>query len=197
MVRAVRIHGPTVRRTPGSSFGPMAISATTAMTTSSLHPISNMNNSAHARRLHTCPKVWAARVPTGLAVVCRKLRCSDRLAPDVRPRCRRLRGVVVDGLHGLGLFRSLLLVLHALLERLDALRDIAHEVRYLAATKQQQDDCDHDDPVPNAKRTHPATLQTHGQGDPARSQLKVGSGGVKNKDLGRVKIPLQTAILNW
>jgi hypothetical protein len=34
----------------------MAISATTAMTTSSLHPMSNMKNSAHARRFHpnTC-----------------------------------------------------------------------------------------------------------------------------------------------
>src|ERR1700692_4030080 len=41
-----------MRSTPGNSFGPMAISATTAMTTSSLHPMSNMKNSAHARQSH-------------------------------------------------------------------------------------------------------------------------------------------------
>jgi hypothetical protein len=37
-----------MRSTPGSSFGPMAISATIAMMTSSLHPISNMKISAYA-----------------------------------------------------------------------------------------------------------------------------------------------------
>jgi hypothetical protein len=66
---------------------------------------------------------------------------------------------MIDRLYGLGLFRSLVIVLHALLEGLDALCDIAHQIRNLAATEQQQDDCDHDDPVPNAKRSHPATLQ--------------------------------------
>ena len=50
ILRALPIHCPTMRSTPGSSFGPMAISATTAMTTSSLHPMSNMNSSARARR---------------------------------------------------------------------------------------------------------------------------------------------------
>ena len=50
-LRALPIHWPTMRSTPGSSFGPMAISATTAMTTSSLHPMSNMKHSAHARRV--------------------------------------------------------------------------------------------------------------------------------------------------
>src|ERR1700682_5481578 len=93
---------------------------------------------------------------------------------------------MIDGLHRFGLFRSLFVVLHALLEGLDALRDVAHQVGDLAAAEQQQDDCDHDDPVPNAKRTHPATLQTREatQPDPWR---KVGTGGVKNKDLSRVK----------
>src|ERR1700686_2815221 len=37
-----------MRSTPGNSFGPIAISATTAMTTNSLHPMSNIKNSAHA-----------------------------------------------------------------------------------------------------------------------------------------------------
>src|SRR6266478_1057239 len=90
-------------------------------------------------------------------------RCSDSLAADVGARRRGWRCVVViDRLHGLGLFRSLVIVLHALLEGLDTLRDVAHQVGNLAAAEQQQDDCDHDDPVPNAKRTHPATLRAHG-----------------------------------
>ena len=42
MRRILPMYWPTVRSTAGSSFGPMAISATTAMTTSSLQPISNM-----------------------------------------------------------------------------------------------------------------------------------------------------------
>src|ERR1700716_2846168 len=199
ILRALPIHCPTVRSTPGSSFGPMAISATTAMTTSSLHPMSNMKNSAHARRFHpnTCKtRFWAARVslnrcygrstrsPTGLP---QDLRCSDSLAADIRPRRCRRRCVMIDGLLGLGLFRSLLVVLHALLERLDALRDVAHQIRNLAAAEQQQDDCDHDDPVPNAKRTHPATLQNTGPATRPNLYRKLGSGGVKNKDLGRVK----------
>src|SRR5207249_2926021 len=155
ILRALPIHCPTMRSTPGSSFGPMAISATTAMTTSSLHPISNMKNSAHARRFHpnAClNKIWAARVSlnrscsigfaarlshhqrvaTGLPQTCRK--SSDNLAADVRSRRRRgRRCVMIDRLHGLGLFRSLVIVLHALFEGFDALRDIAHQVRNLAA----------------------------------------------------------------
>src|ERR1700693_4503449 len=90
---------------------------------------------------------------------------------------------MIDRLHGFGLFRSLVIVLHALLEGLDALRNIAHQIRNLAATEQQQDDCDHDDPVPNAKRTHPASLQTRETSARSQSVRKVGSGGVKNKDL--------------
>src|SRR6185437_13497989 len=50
ILRALPIHCPTMRSTPGSSFGPMTISATTAMTAISLHPISNMKNPAHAKR---------------------------------------------------------------------------------------------------------------------------------------------------
>src|ERR1700724_3865316 len=96
----------------------------------------------------------------------------DSLAADIRPRRRRWRSVMVDCLHGVGLFRSLVIVLHALLEGLDALCDVAHQVRNLAAAEQQQDDCDHDDPVPNAKRTHPATLQTREASNPARPKVK-------------------------
>src|SRR5882724_10623982 len=176
ILRALPIHCPTMRSTPGNSFGPIAISATTAMTTNSLHPMSNMKDSAHARQIRPIPinKNWAARVfpKPVLPHVCRKINAPlqvcrkrgpgylDSLAADIRPRRGVRRSVMIDRLHGLGLFCSLFIVLHALLEGLDALRHVAHQVGNLAPTKQQQDDCDHDDPVPNAKRTHPATLQT-------------------------------------
>src|SRR3984957_15567475 len=184
ILRALPIHCPTMRSTPGNSFGPMAISATTAMTTNSLHPMSNIKNSAHARPSEpNIPfnKIWAARafpqpvLPHAGRKInapqqdCRKRAtgCSDSLAADIRTRGRGRRCVMIERLQGFGLFRSLFIVLHALLEGLDALRDVAHQIRNLAATEQQQDDCDHDDPVPNAKRTHPATLQTSEAGDPA------------------------------
>src|ERR1700722_13508734 len=74
---------------------------------------------------------------------------------------------MVDRLYGFGLLRSLVVILHALLEGLDTLGDVAHQIRNLATAEQQQDDCDHDDPVPNAKRTHPASLQTRETNDAA------------------------------
>src|SRR5262249_5227230 len=43
MRRILVIHCPTERSTPGNSFGPIAINATTPITTSSLQPISNMS----------------------------------------------------------------------------------------------------------------------------------------------------------
>ncbi len=49
--RTLPVHCPTMRSTPGSSFGPMAISATTPMRRNSLHPMSNMKTSA-ARSAH-------------------------------------------------------------------------------------------------------------------------------------------------
>src|ERR1700760_283520 len=161
-----------MRSTPGNSFGPIAISATTAMTTISLQPMSNMKDSAHAKfapRMRRRPRLpWFG---------------SDRLAADVLSRCRRRRRIVIDGLHRLRLVGRGLVILHALLEGLDALGNVTHQIRNLAAAEQQQDDCDHHDPVPNAKRTHPATLQTgNGQSSGRSLGRKVGPRGVKNKD---------------
>src|SRR3977135_1363766 len=107
--------------------------------------------------LNRCCRTSAAR-PTRRGALA--ARGSDSLAADIRARRRGGRRVVIDRLHWLVLFRSLVIVLHALLEGLDALRDVAHQVRNLATAKQQQDDCDHDDPVPNAKRTTPAHIET-------------------------------------
>src|SRR5207302_8162294 len=101
-----------MRSTPGSSFGPMAISATTAMTTSSLHPMSNMENSAHAK----VAPFPVNRIGRRFASPFRPR--SDSLAADVRSRRRGRRRVVIDGFDRLGLVRGLFVVLHALLEGL-------------------------------------------------------------------------------
>src|SRR5262249_7750178 len=111
-----------MRSTPGSSFGPMAISATTAMRTNSLHPMSNMKISAHAKPL--CPNREIRIRPSASATLCR----SDGLAADVRARSRGRCAVVIDRLHRFGLLGGLVIVLHALLEGLDALRDVTHQV---------------------------------------------------------------------
>src|SRR5947207_3721372 len=182
ILRALPIHCPTMRSTPGSSFGPMAISATTAMTTSSLHPMSNMKVSAHARisphpssRDLRAPApflndvAFSSEVGTGSRQENASKKALDSLAANVGTG-RRRRRIVVDGLRRLGrLFRRLFVFLHALLERLDAGSDVAHQVRNLATAEQQQDHHDHDEPVPNTKRTHPATLQKRGATVPAQA----------------------------
>src|ERR1700688_3121521 len=184
-----------MRSTPGSSFGPMTISATTAMRTNSLHPMSNIKNSAHAKPFsakHRPPRDTVLSRPASFPsvlgrVLPRRTCCSDGLAADIRPRRRGRRSAMIDRLHRFSLLRHLVVVLHALLEGLDALRHVAHQIGNLAAAEQQQDHCDHHDPVPNAKRTHPATLQNTRPATRPNLYRKLGSGGVKNKDLSRVK----------
>src|SRR5260370_42231717 len=119
-----------MRSTPGSSFGPMAISATTAMTTSSLHPMSNMENSAHAKVAPFPVKQdWAP------ARVCLPAFASDGFAADVRSRRRRGRGVVIHRLDRLGLVRRLFVVLDAPPEQRDALAGVAPPIPELCAAK--------------------------------------------------------------
>src|SRR5579863_6563413 len=173
ILRALPTHCPTMRRTPGNSLGPMAISATTAMTANSLQPISNMKASAHARPNAFPNRDWAGRVfipPVLIPPAYNVPGSSDRFAANVRPRALRRSGVV-DRLYRLALVGDFVVVLHALLEGLDALGDVTHQVGNLAATKQQQDDPDHDDPVPNAQRTHPATLQNARNAGPFGPEL--------------------------
>src|SRR6266702_1932646 len=141
-----------MRRTPGNSLGPMATRATTPMRTNSLQPMSNMTSSVHAKPRSA--QSLTRRI--GAATRVSRAPGSDGLAADVGSR-RGRRGRVLDGLGRLGLVGDLVVVLHALLEGLDALRHVAHEIRNLAAAEHQTDHCDHQDPVPNAKRTHPAT----------------------------------------
>src|SRR5262245_17197293 len=82
---------------------------------------------------------------------------------------------------------------HALLEGLDALRDVTHQLGNLAAPEQQQHDADDDDPVPNTQATHWLILRP---GAARRAQpmrgfgQNLGAGSGKNKDSqGRGTIP--------
>ena len=105
-----------------------------------------MSNSAPREATSTnLAKIRAARVfPNRL---CASLRCQTVLLPTARGR----RRVVINRFHGLQLpaAESLQLILHALLEGLDALDNITHQVRNLATNQTStQDDCDHDDQVP-------------------------------------------------
>src|SRR5690606_32811705 len=71
----------------------------------------------------------------------------------VRDRSLDLVCLVIDRLRRIGR----LVIRHALLEALDALGDIAHQFRNLAAAKQQQHHHQNDQPMPDAERTHFAT----------------------------------------
>src|SRR5262249_57397318 len=134
-------HCPTMRSAPGSSFGPMAISATTAMTTSSLHPMSNMKDSAHAKPLAPSSIRGGSRLP--------QWPVSDGLAADVLPRSRGRRAIVIDGLDRLGrLVEGDIVVLHALLESLDAFGNITPPIPNLSAARQQHDDFQYPTPPP-------------------------------------------------
>src|SRR6185437_8380946 len=161
ILRALRTHCPNVRRTVGSSFGPITINATTPMRRNSLHPMSNIKASAYAQR------PTPLRRTRGRPASVLGASGSDSLAANVRTRRRRRGAGVFDGLHRLGLFGGGVVLLHALLEGLDALSDVTHQVGHLAAPEQQQDDDDHQHPVPNAKRTHPATSKTPNGRSPA------------------------------
>jgi len=100
---------------------------------------------------------------------------------------------MVDGLHRVGLRRlalGLVIVRHALLEGLDALGEVTHQVGNLAAsTEQQQADGKDNDPVPNAHRTHVLILRGEGAARAHRAtralgywdRLKLGVERAKNK----------------
>src|SRR3984893_9817714 len=149
MLRTRRVHCPSVRRTPGSSFGPITISATTPISRNSVQEISNMETSRPAQPLNACrPPALCRLAPSpqgtsGHLAFGALLYLSRRLMVDGFDRCVRLFGV------------GGLLVRHAALEGLNALGDIAHHVRNLAAPAedQQQDGAD-DQPVPDAQRAH-------------------------------------------
>src|SRR5215831_4581668 len=149
MRRSLLVHCPSVRSTVGSSFGPIAISATTAMSSSSLQPISNMEASTpRGARCAGAPPIYAARrrVAAGASASAGLARLRDgRRWSGRRLVVDRLR-VALGGL-GLGFF----FFREPFLERLDALGEIAHQLRDLAApAEQQKAHGQNQNPVPNA-----------------------------------------------
>ena len=77
-----------------------------------------------------------------------------------------------------------LVVGHALLEGLDALRDVAHQLGNLAAPEQQQDHGDHHDPVPDTQRTHRKSSAPTGGTPPPRFGPNLGARGAKTRTTG-------------
>src|SRR5436190_7586338 len=151
MRRIFVIHCPSVRNAPGNSFGPIAISATMPMSRSSPQPMSNMSVAPRRAGSHA----GAREVPPGAVVGSANLAVVNRRGGADRGGARRRRGhrLMVDSL-GVGLDRlvGLVLVRKTLLERLDALGEVAHQFGNLAATAEQQEhDGSRDDPVPNAQ----------------------------------------------
>src|SRR5215470_9873229 len=155
MRRTFPIHCPSVRNAPGSSFGPIAISATMPIRRSSLQPMSNIGH--HSMAGMPAQTARESRRP-GSASLALFRRCG---------RAAGNRSARLDRLHLLGLGRlfRLLVFREALLERLDALGEVAHQLRNLAtAAKQQKTNRQYDDPMPNAHRTHAHILHDEGGG---------------------------------
>src|SRR5215510_134888 len=154
MRRSLAIHCPSVRNAPGSSFGPMAISATVPMSSSSPQPMSNME--ASLRRAHGAAGPSAAAIPAvrRLSAAASGSAGLARLRGSGGGRRRSGRRLMVDRLHGLSLGRlglGLVLFREPLLERLDALGKVAHQLGDLAAPAEQQEaHRQNDNPVPDA-----------------------------------------------
>src|SRR5690606_36345490 len=122
---------PNVRSMRGKSLGPTTTIITIAITSISVQPTSSMvRASAKSGRR-------ARQHLGGLG----RLRLGG---------LHRLVGAMFHRLGRLARFRFVL-VRHALLEALDALGHVAHQLRNLAAAEQEQHDDQHDQPVPDGK----------------------------------------------
>src|SRR5215212_6839724 len=143
---------PSVRSAFGRSFGPMTMSATAPITSTSPQLMSNMVGPRRLAPSSARRRTAASPRSAGLAL-------ADRGGGG--RRLRRRRRLVLDRAHRIGRGRrrrgrggGRVFLAHALLEGFDALGDVAHHVRDLAAPEQQQDDDAHDEPMPNAYATH-------------------------------------------
>src|SRR5208282_2408123 len=184
MLRTRRVHCPSVRKTAGSSFGPITISATTPMSRNSVQEMSNMEILGPAKPAD--PRQVLGGLPAGPQGRLGHLAFGLGASFDVT-------GLqMIDRLHrriGLRRFGGPFIgIRHALPEGFDALGDVAHHVRNLAAAAehQQQDTAD-DQPMPDTKGTH-ETLRAQLRPRPPWDRefsLKLGVEGGKNK-LNRV-----------
>src|SRR5207249_2785139 len=134
----------------GRRSGPMTISATTAMTTISEKPMSNMEWEQFARAAGRRPfqngglskaSPQAARRSHFLRRLLAHF-AFDRLAGNLRWRFRRRR------------FSVRFAALHPLFEALDGAPEVLAHVAELLRAENQHDDQKDDQPVPNAQSTH-------------------------------------------
>src|SRR2546423_3555630 len=140
-----------MRAVLGRRSGPITISATTAMTTISEKPMSNMGWERFAQWTRCRPfEVEGPSTASPRAArrshFLRRLLAHftfDRLAGDLWGRLGRRRSLGV-GLAGL----------HAFLEALDRPTQVLTDVAELLRAENQHDDQKDDQPVPNAQSTH-------------------------------------------
>src|ERR1700716_1366746 len=135
MRRSLPIHWPSVRSVPGNSFGPITISATTPIRRSSPQPMSNIALSTprgadlQAGAPPSIEPVAPWRLPASayFAGVRRSACC--RWCPASHGGAGGRRRLMVDGLHRIDLGRvlGLFILRQTLLERLDALGEVAHQ----------------------------------------------------------------------
>src|SRR5207249_6763921 len=142
-----------MRAALGSRSGPMTISATTAMTTISEKPTSNMGCDRFALAAHRRPYGLtdpgngprAAGNEMARSHFLRRLLAHfsfDRLAGNLRRRFGRRR------------FSVGLAALHAFLESLDRAPEIGAHVAQFFRAENQHHDQKNDQPMPNAQSTH-------------------------------------------
>src|SRR5436190_13265084 len=142
-----------MRAVLGSRSGPMTIRATTAMTTISEKPTSNMGCDRFALAAHRRPYGLTdpGNGPRGVgnetarSHFLRRLLAHfsfDRLAGNLRRRFGRRR------------FSVGLAALHAFLEPLDRAPEIGAHVAQFFRTENEYDDQKNDQPMPNAQSTH-------------------------------------------
>src|SRR6266496_5588028 len=142
-----------MRAVLGSRSGPMTINATTAMTTISEKPTSNMGCDRFALAARRRPfglmdpgnRPWAVGNETARSHFLRRLLAHfsfDRLAGNLRRRLGRWR-------FGVGLA-----ALHAFLEALDGAPEIRAHIAQFFRAENQHHDQKNDQPMPDAQSTH-------------------------------------------
>src|SRR6266699_1481217 len=133
-----------VRATRGSRSGPMTMSATTAITISSENPTSNTGGErivqSRDRSRHPDP----AEDPSGLGLVLDL--GLDGAAAQLGLGRRSVLGVLVG-------------FLHAVLESAYSSAQVGADIAEFFRAKNEQNDQQHDEPVPNAPGTHGLPFQ--------------------------------------
>src|SRR5256885_1104975 len=146
-----------VRATRGSRSGPMTMSATTAITISSENPTSNTvgERIAQKRSRDGSRHPYPAEDPSGLGLVLDL--ALDGAAAQLGLGRRSALGMLVGG----G-------ILHAVLESAYSPAQVGADITEFLGAENEQNDQQHDQPVPNAPGTHGLTLSCVSASGPRR-----------------------------